>query len=62
MSDQENVEIISISIRPRALDLVDRAARKRGLSRSRFMTLAGLLAADEILHDDEPEPEPEDAP
>lgn len=61
MSDEENVRVISISVKPRALAVIDGAARKRGLSRSRFMTLAGLLAADQIQDDHEPEPEPEEA-
>lgn len=56
----ETTQVISISVTPRALAVIDRAARVRGLSRSRFLTLAGLLAADEILGDDEPEPHPEE--
>lgn len=50
----EGTRVISISIRPRELALVGRAARERGLSRSRFVPDGGCYSRRALSGDHEP--------
>lgn len=52
MAETETTEIVSISIRPSRLAFIDWAARERGMSRSRFLSHAGLVAAGKILNEE----------